>query len=171
MKRSLLSLCMVLAVAFAFKPTTSHALVGVIFANKTIKTIGAVGALTGGAVVGGTLVVALSNSATLATLSIAFLGIATGGLGLIVLDDNTLLDIEFKELDNNQNELAVTKSEIEIYNSELALLNMIRKTIISETNNDESTDDAEKRWLEYSEYLHPATFKVAQQISLNFLKQ
>lgn|SRR5690606_15354390 len=166
-----LLLAMALSVTL-LKPMDANALVGSIFAHRTIKTVGAVGAIGGGVITGTGLIGAMATAHTWSALGwmvIALGGAATAGLGLIILDDNTVVDIEFREIDSDQKELLVSKEDIEIYNSEVDLLNMIRKTIIAETDEAENTDDAESRWLEYADYIHPSTFKVAQEVGKAFL--
>lgn len=166
---------LLLAIALSvslLKPMKAEALVGAIFAHRTVKTVGAVGAIGGGVITGTGIIGAMVTSGTwnaLGWMVVALGGAGIAGIGLIILDDDSVLDIEFKPIDLNQQELFVTKEEIAIYNSEIDLLNMIRKTIISETDEEENTDDAEVRWLEYSDYLHPATFRVAQEVGKAFL--
>jgi len=155
-------------------PRRADALVGAIFAHRTIKTIGSVGAIGGGVITAGGVVGAMVTANTwnaLGWMVVALGGAGIAGLGLIILDDKTLLDIEFQRIDAPTKDIVATQEEIDIYNSELPLLNMIRKTIVVETNEEENTDDAERRWIEYSEYLHPATFHVAQEVGKAFLSR
>jgi hypothetical protein len=176
MKRVLCSLVLsVSLLSAAFYTPKSDALIGVIFKNKVVKTIGGIGALVGGTAATTGLVFA----ATTTSLGVAILGAvamvyggALAGIGLIVLDDNTLADIEFQSLNLKKTSEfeGFSVEEAETYNEELPLLNAIRKTIASEVEDTENTEDAEALWLEYSENLSPATFEIAKFKASQFLK-
>jgi len=151
-----------------FVAPRSEALVGLIFKNRTIKVIGGLGAL-GGATFGLTSYAAAVSATTLGSMITLSLftawGIALGGFGVILLDDqNTVADIEFETINIDQPDqyLGFTRDEAEIYNQELPMLNAIRQTIASEVNSNEDTSDSEALWLKYSKALNPATFSIAK---------
>ena len=146
----------------------SEALVGLIFKNKIVKTIGAVGSIGGGTVAVGAMIFADSWTG----LMIFVGGVFTGGLGLVILDDNELADIEFRKIsiEDPASYKGFTVADVETYNSEIELLNSIRQTIVSEVSDSDNTEDAEMLWLEYSESLSPATFNIAKAKAREFVE-
>lgn len=171
MRKSLFSLMLVgvLTITTLYSPK-SEALVGVIFKKKVVKVIGGIGAIGGTTIGVSGLAMATGSSATLGSAIVGAIfiayGIAIGGVGLIILDDGTLADIEFTKIDVNNSEqyinLGLTKSQVEVYNSELEMLNSIRQTIISEVDESDNTDQAEKLWLQYADNISAETFEVAK---------
>lgn len=176
MKKILCSLVLSISLlSAALYVPKSEALVGLIFKSKIVKTIGAIGALGGGVGAGIGLITA-SSAATLSAalggiIIMVYAGLLTG-VGLIVLDDNSLADIEFQSLDLNKTAEfeGFSVEEAATYNEELPLLNAIRKTIASEVDESEDTADAEALWLDYSHNLSPATFEIAKFKASQFLK-
>lgn len=153
----------------------ADALVGLIFKSRAAKTVGGIAALSGVTGAGVSLAVGVAGQ-NLATAVVAILGVYAGGIlagiGLVILDDNTIADIEFKSL-NLSDKIqfrGFSVEEAQIYNSELSLLNSIRKTISIEVSDSEDTADAEALWLEYSDYLSPATFEIAKVQAAQFFK-
>jgi len=153
----------------------SNALIGLAFKSTPVKVIGAVGALGGG----GLAAYGYATAATVGTLGGVFGGlILTGygaiiaGIGLVVLDDQRIIDIGFQSIDPNKPELykGFSREQVEKYNSELDQLNSIRQTIISESNSEPDTKDAEILWSNYSKYISSDTFKLAQMNASNFIK-
>lgn len=153
----------------------SEAILGLIFKNKVVKVIGGIGAGTG-ATVGLTSLIAAHGATTLgAGLGAAIImvyGFMFAGVGLIILDDNTIADIEFSYLDElKASQLTnISKESIDIYNQEREMLNSIRKTMISEVVESEDTADAEALWADYKHYLSPATVEVAEELSKRFIE-
>lgn len=172
---STIMLTVVLAVT-TFHSPRSEALVGLIFKKKIVKVIGGIGAL-GGATLGVSgLAVATSSTATLGSAIggaiLIVYGIALGGIGLIILDDDTLADVEFRKisLDNPVDYEGFSAAEVEIYNSEIDLLNSIRQSIIAEVDESEDTAGAEKLWLQYADNLSPETFEIAKAQAKKFVE-
>jgi len=152
----------------------ADALVGWIFKSKVVKVIGGVGAIGGGVMTTGALVTAVvsSTGGGLGALLVFVYGSAITGLGLIILDDNELADIEFRkiELQNTEDYLGFSAKDVAIYNSEIELLNAVRQTIVSEVSESESTEDAEALWLEYADVLNPVTFEIAKAKAKAFVE-
>lgn len=152
----------------------SHALIGLAFRSKPVKVIGAVGA-GGGAIIGVygyvTAVTATNIGAVLVGSIITGYGIIIAGVGVVILDDKNISDIEFKAIDSNKPEsyLGFTRAQVETYNSELAQLNSIRQTMIAESNDQEDTADAEVLWKTYSSFLSKDTVKIAEHNAAQFL--
>lgn len=176
MKKTLCTLVLSLSLlSSALYTPKADALVGVIFKYKTVKTIGGIGALVGGVGATAGLIFAsttTSLSAALGGIIIMVYGGALAGIGLIVLDDNSIADIEFQSLDlNNKAEFeGFSVEQAAIYNAELSLLNAIRKTIMSEVEETENTADAEELWLDYASNLSPETFEIAKHKAAQFLR-
>jgi hypothetical protein len=146
---------------------SANALVGVIFKNKMVKTIGSIGAIGGGGLAGVSYAVALTTSSFGTAFTGALftaLGVVAGGVGLILLDDNEIADIEFRKINiaNEEEYAGFDIKEVLIYNSEVDLLNSVRQTILSEITDSDDTTEAELLWEEYSSSLSPETYEIAQ---------
>ncbi len=153
----------------------ADALIGVIFKNRIVKTIGGIGAIGGGTLGLYGAGIAYSSTATLGSaiagaVFIAY-GIVLGGIGVIILDDK-VSDIEFKKFDLDRPDLFgnFTLEEIQIYNSEIEQLNAIRQTISAEVSETEDTKDAEDLWNHYAPSLHPTTFEIAKAQAKEFVE-
>ncbi len=152
----------------------SHALIGMAFRSKPVKVVGAIG-------VGAGTFTGVYGFATLATT--ANFGTAIGGavltgygiifaaIGLVILDEKQISDIEFRAIDVQKPEFyrGFTRAQVETYNSELAQLNSIRQTMIAESSDIEDTADAEALWKKYSTYLSNDTVQIAQKNAADFL--
>lgn len=153
----------------------SEALIGLIFKNRTVKTIGGIGALAGGAVTGYGFLVAGGASnlgGVFAGAVVASWGVALAGIGVIILDDKRVADIEFRTIDlsNVRDYSGFSRSDVEIYNSEIEILNAIRQRIVKEVGEDGDTADAEKLWLKYESYMSPETFAIAKAKAKTFVE-
>lgn len=148
----------------------AEAAVGLILKNRTTLIISAISAglsgisagiaaLGGGAVAGGGVLL-------IPTLPIwGSLGfVVFGALGIILLDDNTVLEMSYSPIDVNQPELyrGLSLEEVEVYNSEVEELNAIKKTIQAEITDESSVDDLNALWNSYKNFLSPETVKVAE---------
>lgn len=113
----------------------AHALVGFAFKSKVVKTIGAIGAGAGVTVLGLGILIAKFGAAKTVNLGAALItliyGPIIGEIGLIILDDKTVVDLEYQPIDylNTEDQGRFSIDEIEMYNAELEELNAIRKTI------------------------------------------
>jgi hypothetical protein len=153
----------------------SHALIGLAFKSKPVKVVGAVGAGVGlgmGLIGFSTAATTTSLGAFIVGATFMYYGLIVAGVGLVILDEKNISDIEFKAIDPNRPEyyLGFTREQVETYNSELAQLNSIRQTMIAESNDTADTSDAEALWKIYSGYLNPNTVKIAEQNAANFLQ-
>ena len=145
----------------------ADAAIGLIAKSKTTTTIGAIS--TG--VVGGTYGLAALGafSFNLGSAIVFALGVVTfGGLSLIVLDDKTIADLEFSQMDLDYR--GYTSEEIQMYNAELAQLNAIRQTIQDEISEKTTIKESKKLWAEYKLMLHPFTVKIAEDMATKFTK-
>lgn len=177
MKSKVLSFFMAFTIFFMSQVLTTpkaDAAIGVIFKKKVLRTVGGIGIGTGvGAFTGGLLLAELGvvsfslGGGIILTLS----SILSAGLGLIVLDDKTVIDLEFHQIDllDTKAREKFSLAEIQMYNAELEELNAIRKTIQEEVGSSGTLKKANKLWNEYKEMLHPSTSKVAQAMALNFV--
>lgn len=173
MKRFLgVFLAISLFVSTNFMAQKSEAAVGFIVANKVVKVVGGISAGTGALMAGSGLIYATTTS-TMKSSMLAIVGLAYGGiilgLGLIVLDDNTVADMEFVSV--NAEELPeFTPETIAVYNSELEELNSIRKTMLAELSEDHDVEASKKLWNEYKSYLSPETVEVAEHQAEKFIQ-
>lgn len=152
----------------------SHALIGLAFKSKPVKVIGGVGAGLGvglGVYGYATAVTTASLGGVIVGAVFMYYGVIVAGVGLVILDEKNISDIEFKAIDVNRPEYytGFSREQVETYNNELAQLNSIRQTMIAESNDTADTSDAEALWKIYSSYLSPATVKIAEQNAANFL--
>ena len=93
-----------------------------------------------------------------------------GGIGLVVLDDNkTAVDFGFMPIALDQVD-EVHHAAVKIYNSELAELNAIRKTIQSEVSESDSSEKATELWEMYSGFLSVETKMIAEGQAAAVLK-
>ena len=179
MKKRLLTLMMAFSMFAASNFVTTqkaHALVGFAFKSKVVKTIGAIGTGAGVGVFGVGILIAKFGAATLSNLGAALVTLIYGpiiaALGLIILDDNTVVDLEYQPIDLLDTEAHSNFSldEIQMYNAELEELNAVRKTIQEEVSA-QGTDleQAKALWDEYSQALHPSTIKVAEKKAAEFI--
>lgn len=145
----------------------ADAIVSLIIKNKTAATVGGIATGTsavvffGAAALGQAGVITFTlGSALLLTMGTAFVG----AVGLIVLDDKTVVDIQYRPIDYLNTEMAENFSldEIQMYNAELVELNAIRKTIQAEMTDKNTVKDANRLWNSYKDVLHPATIKIAE---------
>lgn len=174
MKTKLTTFMMAFAIFFTsnFFAPKSEALIGLLVKKKVVKVIGGIGLAAGGVgVVSGvaTISTATTLSSALGGVIFIYLGAIAGGIGLVILDDNTVVDMEFNQVTK---ELAPDFSEydIAIYNSELEELNAIRKTIQAEVGENDTMEKAKDLWLDYSQVLSPETVAIAQDQVLKFSK-
>ena len=173
-----LAFIITLTISFSIVPNRSEAIVGLIFKNRIVKTIGGATALGGGALVGVYYAIAGCGAACSGSWPIFFtaffslyFGVVMAGFGILVLDDGTLMEIEFSPMDssNQENLQKFSQEEIETFNEELPLLNSIRQTVLAQVNNEADTKDAEKLWLDNAHYLSSATKKVASTLAKEFV--
>jgi hypothetical protein len=155
-------LSLVLALSIFTASPSAEAVVGLIIQHRTTKGIG----MAASGVTGAGLIAYANTLEAFAGIGYVILGVgfwAIGGVALIVLDDNTVADIEFRP---------VTKKEAgkfgeearSVYNNELDELNAIRKTIQAEIPENASVKDVNQLWNTYAQSLSPETKAIAEQI-------
>lgn len=152
----------------------AEALVGLAFRGKVVQAIGGIGVVGGAAIFTSGYIagVTATNLSGIVWLVVgATYGLAIGGIGLIILDDNTVVDLEYQMIDENSADFSkYSQLEINTYNSELEELNAIRKTIQAEVPADSKDfDQAASLWKEYSQMLSPATVMIAQDKAVEFI--
>ena len=178
MRKKLLSVFMAFAIFFMSQLMTSRkseALVGYAFKSKVVRTIGGIGIGAGATTFGIGLIIATVGSGWSA-LGWAFITLIYGpviaALGLIVLDDNTVVDLEYQPIDllDTKAHSDFSLETIQMYNAEVEELNAIRKTVqneLVEKSND--PEAAKKLWDDYSQSLHPFTVQVAEKKAAEFI--
>lgn len=179
MKKKLLTLMMALSIFATSNFITTqkaHALVGFVFKSRVIKTIGAIGTGSGVGVFGIGVLISQFGAATISNLATAIVTLIYGpiiaALGLVILDDKTVVDLEYQPIDllDTQAHSNFSLDEIQMYNAELAELNAIRKTIQEEVSEQgQSIEKAKALWDDYSQALHPSTIKVAEKKAAEFI--
>jgi hypothetical protein len=170
-KLTALFLAFSILVSSNFIASSSHAAVGLIFKSRVVKTIGGIGSAGGLTLLGVSVIVGKTTktfSGLLYALVGIYYGVILGGVGLIVLDDQTVADIEFMPL-TAERAPQFDQGQLNIYNAELAELNAIRKTIQAETADSEALEDAAKLWNQYKAYLSPETVEIAEFQARQFL--
>jgi hypothetical protein len=159
-------LSLVLALSIFTASPSAEAVVGLIIQHRTTKVVGGIGMAASG-VTGAGLIAYANTLEAFAGIGYVILGVgfwAIGGVALIVLDDNTVADIEFRP---------VTKKEAgkfgeearSVYNNELDELNAIRKTIQAEIPENASVKDVNQLWNTYAQSLSPETKAIAEHLA------
>lgn len=151
-----------LFIVLTFMAPRSHAGIGLLVGSKPVSLVGTIGLGVSVIVTGSSFV---SDDGWNA-LGLFILGVSGGALSLIILDENNLeKDLEFYPIhhQNGKNQNIYSTSEINIYNSEIDILN----NIILDLNYDydESVHDLHAKWLEYSNDLSSETIKIAKDLS------
>lgn len=110
----------------------------------------------------------VKNGKTAAGIAVMVLATAGGLFGLMLLDGEQ--EAKFSELSlDSADDLGITASELEIYNSEVEQVNAIAREIGSELNGQgsDSAELARDMWIELGTQLSPETMKtviaIAQQ--------
>jgi hypothetical protein len=168
MKSRLLTLVMAFSVFFMSQLMTaqkSDAAVALIIKNKTALTIGAIGLGINGGAYGLAALGAFSFNLGSA-IAFAVSVVTFGGISLLVLDDKTVADMEFSEMNLDNKNFSI--DEIQMYNAELEELNAIRKTMQEEIADKGTLEQANNLWEEYKEMLHPSTVKIAENMATGF---
>jgi hypothetical protein len=162
-----ISLLLVFFFTFFSLTQKSEALVGIVIKSRTTKTIGGVITAVSGVTAFTTIVVAnsagtfLSYSAALGLMIFSIPGVA---IGLVVLDEKNG-DLHFSELDPEKASLlTVSSDELNIYNSEVEELNVIKEEIESRVTNELTDAEVGALWIDFGKGLSPETMKVAAQI-------
>lgn len=178
MRNKLLTLVMAFSIFFMGNLVTAkkaEALVGFAFKSKVIKTIGGIGTGAGVGIFGVGILIAKVGTGVNAlgwALVTLIYGPIIAAIGLVILDDNTVVDLEYQPIDllDTQAHDNFSLDEIQMYNAELEELNAIRKTIQSEVNAEgKDLVEAKTLWEDYSQALHPSTIKVAEKKAADFV--
>lgn len=182
MREKILSIALIVVISFSnsmLSMNKANAIVGVFIRNSTLKTFGQMTVHTGGAMTytGIPLSYTIGTTTTLTQVpntifTIGLFGIAVLFFGLIVLDNNNVININFNPITEESYDYShYTKSEINIYNDELEELNAIKNTIQDELEQNEiASSNQNNLWITYSVNLSPETVKIAQNKAKNFLE-
>jgi hypothetical protein len=168
MKKMMLTLFLTLILSFQQK---SHALIGLVTANPAVISVGAFVTTIGIATGAGIGVVRTRRSTIVfRTRPDIVSGVIIMMLGLIVLDE-TAGEVEFSPISRvDFDKMAgVSHADIEVFNSEVSLLNSIHQSIaleIATLSEDEATTKAQELWSNYLTHLSAETIKVGQQIAI-----
>jgi hypothetical protein len=160
--------------ATTFYSPKAEAAIGLIAKHKITKTIGGITAATGGTVALASYVSVatglIAGWDVLAVVIVGFIGGgAVAGIGLIVLDDNTVADVNFAPINKNQFP-ELTQNQITNYNNDLELLNSIKETVSAELSENATYEESAALWKSYSYALSEGTLDVAGVVSRKFLK-
>jgi proteasome assembly chaperone (PAC2) family protein len=142
----------------------AEALVGLAISSRTVKSVGGImsAAGVGGAAIGVGLNAIFGNAYAL--LAISLLGATTGIIGIVVLDEKSA-ELKFSMLDSDKASLIdVTAEELEIFNSEVEELNLLKNEIESRISRKTTEEEVSQQWKAARQYLAPETLKVAARI-------
>ena len=151
----------------------SHALVSHYLKVKSLRTFGVIASGTGTITYGTAITISgVYGAPSVVVASQMFIPLVIApivvGLGLVLLDDQTVTSIDFLPISKDHFSNYST-TEIAIYNSELDELNAIKDTIELEII-EKDNRFAEELWENYSQILHPETIKIAQDQALRLVK-
>ncbi len=146
-------------------PKKSEAAVGIIIKSKTTRTVGGVVTLVSGVMF--TLGALAAQTASTYMLWIhlpVLLGFAGVPIGLIILEGENA-DLKFQELSvEKATLLGLDTKEVEIYNSEVEELNLVKSEIEAQVNEDVSDEEVALLWAEYGKTLSAETLVVASKV-------
>ncbi len=173
MKSKIMNFAVALSILFMSQLITSkksEAAIGLLMGKKTAVTVG--GISTGTVAVSLVLTQAGAFTFSLGGAVLYALGVYVfGGLGLIILDDDKLADIEFQKVKGDELNDKFDSEAIAIYNDEIEQLNAIRKTMQSELTDDSSLEESKNLWSQYSSYLSPETIEIAGEMADRFVSR
>ena len=153
-------------------PQKSHALIGVLAKSKTVRTIGGVTALSGLTVgsigIVGALTAADLGGAILGIVAL-YLSVYIAGIGLIILDDQTVANIDFKKI-QAKDYPRLDPHDVAIYNREVKRLNMIKEDVQADLNEGDSAEKAGELWKGYAYGISEETQRVAAHLADLFVK-
>lgn len=182
MKKKLLSFLLALSifsVGSLYTYKDSHALVGLLFRSKSLRSFGSItaGVSATTSLVGFASIIPLAatfpgSSAPFYALAAMFYGAYAAVFGLVILDDNTVVGLDYLPITEFHPDFKnYTQAEIDIYNSEIDELNAIKNTLDEELKDANNFKELGPRlWQEYSNSLHPTTVKIAQDQAVKLLK-
>jgi hypothetical protein len=163
--KQLTAFFLVFSLLFVSMPQKSHAVVGVVIRDKTTRTIGAIVTAVSGVTATATIYALgatgayFSGAAALILLSVP--GVA---IGLIILDEKNA-DLKFKPLtQDNARLLGLTEEELDVYNSEVDELNLIKAEVEEQVSENVTDEEIAQLWTEYGKSLSPETMTVAAKV-------
>jgi len=146
----------------------AEATIGFAMNSKATKVTGGIVTSTSVASAFGSSVLGTIYGATYGAAIFATVGILGAWLGIIILDEKNG-DLNFMPLsDKTASQLKISKSELEIYNSEVEELNIVKEVIGSQVDNDVTEAEVTDLWNHYKVSLSPETMKVASKIVQEF---
>lgn len=151
----------------------AEAAVGLIIKHQTATTVGGIAAAGSAGVLGGAILLGqlgVVNYSLGGVILLLFGTAFVAAVGLIVLDDKTVADMDFVRLNNKNNISDFDHYTVEVYNSEINELNAIRKTIQSELSEKSTVEESRDKWNEYKEFLSLETIEVAEFMAQNLAK-
>lgn len=160
-----ISLLLVFFFTFVSLTQKSEALVGIVIKSRTTKTIGGVITAVSG-VTALTTIAIVNSGATFywSAIGLVLFSIPGVAIGLVVLDEKNG-ELHFSELDPEKASLlTVSSDELNIYNSEVEELNVIKEEIESRVTNELTDAEVGALWIDFGKGLSPETMKVAAQI-------
>jgi hypothetical protein len=176
MKNKFLTLFMAFSVFFMaqnFVAPKAQAAVGLIIKHQTATTIGGISAAGSAGVLGGALILGELGVVNFTLGGAIILAVGTAfvaAVGLIILDDKTVADMNFVEISDKNNIGEFSDEAMNTYNEELAQLNAIRKTIQNEMNEKSTVEEARNKWNDYKGYLSQSTVEIAEFMAKNLTK-
>ena len=181
MRKQFLSLLLAFSLftAGTLTSTNSEAAIGLLFKQRAIISFGSIAAKTGGVAIGAGIVglpvlcaIECTGLPLLSGFSILFGGYAAL-FGLVILDDNTVMSLNYLPIDENHPDYKKYGAEmIEVYNSEVEELNAIKDTLEEELEFSKyPIKEGVTLWEEYSNYLSPETVEIAQDQAARLFKK
>lgn len=142
----------------------SNAIVSYYFKKMSIRTIAVIASGTGGVTYGTAITISgIYGGPSVIVAGQMFIPLIIApiiaGLGLVMLDDQTVNTINFLPITNDQY-TQYSPAEIQSYNQELEELNAIKDTIELESRNQDESY-IKQLWIEYSKNLSESTLKIA----------
>ncbi len=169
MKRFIAILLMICLFTISLTPK-SEAGIGILIKSRSTRVVGGVISATSGATIAGATVFNIIFGNSYVAIAFAALGVVGVAVGLVVLDEKNA-DLKFKRLSLEAvKRLGIKEKELEIYNSEVDELNVIKEVIESQVSDHVGQNEVTNLWNQYKETLSPETMNVASKIALSLFQ-
>lgn len=169
MKKALAIILMISLFMISVTPK-AEAGIGILIKSRSTRVVGGVISATSGATVVGAAAFNIIFGNSYVAIAFAALGVVGVAVGLVVLDEKNA-DLKFKPLSSEAvRRLGIKERELEIYNSEVDELNVIKEVIESQVSDQVGQKQVTELWNQYKDTLSPETMTVASKIALSLFE-
>ncbi len=164
------AILLVICLFFVSTTPRSEAAVGFLIKSRSTRVVGGAISATSGATIIGAAAFNIIFGNSYVAIAFAALGVVGVAVGLVVLDEKNA-DLKFKSLSiASAQRIGINEAELEIYNSEVEELNIVKEVIESQVTDNVGQIRVTELWNQYKENLSPETMKVASKIALTLFQ-